>query len=111
MPLYAIYKIYELRILQVEKLKRLFPNGNCSHLRKIQLSNMERERVEMKKRLIELDGEDLNDLDTQEFDEKIKSSIKNLKSVYDERAIKADFSYNLAHFDEYRSYAISNYKS
>ncbi len=111
MPFYSLYNIYDLRLLQVAKLQRIYPEGKCSHLIRIHLSNLERERLEMKKRIIELKGDDISEYTSEEFDQKIKTIFKNMVNIFDERAIKSDFSYNLAHFDEYRSYAISSYKN
>lgn len=71
--------------------------------------NLEREKNELKKRIFEIKKENLYDLNDDDFFEKIKYMIENL-NIYDERAIKSDFSYNLAHIDEYRPYAIQDYK-
>jgi hypothetical protein len=111
LPFYSIYNIYELRLLQVAKLQRKYPDGKCSHLIKIHLSNLERERLEMRKRIVELQGEDITDSTSEEFDQVIKTIFKNMNGIFDERSIKSDFSYNLAHFDQYRSYAISSYNN
>ena len=73
------------------------------------MNNLERERLAMKERLVEFNNEDLRDMNSEEFDENIRNVMENL-IAFDERAIKSDFSYNLAHVEEYRSYAIASYK-
>jgi len=73
------------------------------------LNILERERLAMKERLVELNIEDLRGLNSEEFDKNIKNVMQKL-THYDERAIKYDFSYNLAHIEDYRSFAIANYK-
>ncbi len=108
MPLHGIYNNYELRLLQIKKLNRKFSNKICKYYKNVYEKNLELERLALKNRLIELNGEDLRNLTSEEFDENIKGVIENF-TIFDERDIKSDFSYNLAHFDEYRNYAKSHY--
>jgi len=96
-------------MLQIEKLKRKYPKNECKYYEEVYMNNLERERLAIKDRLVELNGDDLRDSNSEEFDENIKSVMDNF-NVFDERSIKSDFSYNLAHIDEYRNYASSHYK-
>lgn len=104
-----MYNIYEIRLLQVEKLKKKISNNKCRYYFNAYYSNLERERLAIKQRIIDLNGEDLSQMTSEEFDENIKYVIDNF-NVFDERGIKSDFSYNLAHIDEYRNLAILDYK-
>ena len=78
-------------------------------MQKFYCDNLERERTALKLRLKELKGEDLTKFSDEEFDNLIGNEIENF-NVYDVRGIKNEFSYNLVHVDEFKNYAISDYK-
>lgn len=94
--------------MQIEKYRRSMNNNQIHYLENIIKKNIENERILMCNRLKQLNGVDVN-INDENVDSILKNEIEKL-TIMDERGIKSDFSYNLAHIDEFRNVAISDYK-
>ena len=106
----SIYEIYDIRLLQIQKLEKETEENDCTSFKRMVKKNLKLKRIMINKRLKKINGNDLSKLTDEEFNKEIKSIFESL-TISDEKAIKTDFSYNFAHIDEFRNAAIADYKN
>lgn len=105
-----MHNIYQIRLLEINKLKNKFLNKECGYLETIHEINIRKEREKIVDRIKELTKKhDIIEANDENFDIKLKNLMENI-NIYDERGIKSDYSYNLAHIDEFKKTAIDDYK-
>jgi len=112
LSLRAIYNIHEVRLLQLEKLRKTHQRKDSLYYENLISLNLLNERKVIQDRIKELNKIEI-DINDAEFEALIKTQIENMNKIdlIDEReGVKGDFSYNLAHIDEFRNIAIADLK-